>query len=165
MHIVRIFPTAILAALGGYAIGMAGPALADDSLNGHYQAIVDGSRSDPLGGLLIVNTNCDPAGNCTGSVSTPKTLGAAINKPPGGSWTISRTDPQAWTRPNGGTAPADLVYKFAPGSLAGSITVTKQRVDAATQQGRLLHTRSQSKSASIALPRACAHNGAGAICR
>jgi hypothetical protein len=26
MHIVRIFPTAILAALGGYAIGMAGPA-------------------------------------------------------------------------------------------------------------------------------------------
>jgi len=57
MHIVWIFPTAILAALGGYAIGMAGPALADDSLNGHYQAIVDGSRSDPLGGILIVNTN------------------------------------------------------------------------------------------------------------
>lgn len=26
MHIVRIFPIAILAALGGYAIGMAGPA-------------------------------------------------------------------------------------------------------------------------------------------
>ena len=39
MHIVRIFPTAILVALGGYAIGVAGPALADDSLNGHYQAI------------------------------------------------------------------------------------------------------------------------------
>lgn len=85
MHIVRMFPTAILAALGGYAIGMAGPALADDSLNGHYQAIVDGSRSDPLGGILIVNTNCDPSGNCTGWVSTPKTWGAAINKPPGGS--------------------------------------------------------------------------------
>ena len=125
MHIVRIFPTAILAALGGYAIGMAGPALADDTLNGHYQAIVDGSRSDPLGGILIVNTNCDPAGNCTGWVSTPKTWGAAINKPPGGSWTISRTDPQAWPCPNGGTAPADLVYTFAPGSLAGSITATK----------------------------------------
>jgi hypothetical protein len=71
MHIVRIFPTAILVALGGYAIGVAGPALADDSLNGHYQAIGDGSRSDPLGGILIVDTNCDPAGNCTGWVSTP----------------------------------------------------------------------------------------------
>jgi len=125
MHKVRTLPTAILAALGACAVGLAGPALADDSLNGHYQAFVDGSRTNPLGGILILNTTCDPAGNCSGWVSTPKTWGAAISKPPGGSWTISRTDPQGWTCPNGGNAPADLVYTFDPGSLAGTLTATK----------------------------------------
>lgn len=125
MHIVRLLPSAILAALGGCAIGMAGPVLADDSLNGHYQAIVDGSRTNPLSTILNLNTNCDPADNCTGWVSTPKTWGAPINKPPGGSWTISRTDPRGWTCDDGSTAAADLVYTFAPTSLAGSITATK----------------------------------------
>lgn len=125
MRIIRFFPTG-LAALGACALGMAGPALADDSLNGHYSAFVDGSRSNPLAqAILIINTQCDPAGNCTGWVSTPKTWGAAINKPPGGEWTISRTDPTAWTCPDGSQAPADLVYTFAPTTLAGSLTATK----------------------------------------
>jgi hypothetical protein len=125
MQLVRILPATILAALGGCAVGMAGPALADDSLNGHYQAVVDGARSNPLSTILLINTQCDPAGDCKGWVSTPKTWGAPINKPPGGSWTISRTDPHAWACPGGGTAAADLVYTLAPGSLAGSITATK----------------------------------------
>jgi hypothetical protein len=125
MRIVRLFPTAILAALGSCAVAMAAPVLADDSLNGHYQAIVDGSRSNPLSDILIINAKCDPADNCTGWVSTPKTWGAPINKPLGGSWTISRTDPLAWACANGSKAPADLVYTFAPTSLAGSITATK----------------------------------------
>jgi hypothetical protein len=115
----------LLVALGGCAIGLAAPVLADDSLNGHYQGLVDGARANPLGGILMIGTNCDPAGNCTGWVSTPKTWGAPINKPPGGSWTISRTDPTAWTCANGSKAPADLVYTFAPTTLAGSITSTK----------------------------------------
>jgi hypothetical protein len=125
MRIVGSFPAAILAVLGGCAVSMAGPVLADESLNGHFQTIVDGTRSNPLGDILIVNTKCDPAGDCTGWVSTPKTWGAPINKPPGGSWAISRTDSAAWTCADGSRAPADLVYTFAPTSLAGSITATK----------------------------------------
>jgi hypothetical protein len=48
LPIIR-FLLAVLAVLGGCAVSMAGPVLADDSLNGHYQAVVDGSRADPLG--------------------------------------------------------------------------------------------------------------------
>jgi hypothetical protein len=125
MRITASFPASILAVLGGCAVSMAAPVLADDSLNGHYQAVVDGSRTNPLGGILIVNSQCDPTGNCTGWVSTPKTWGAAINKSPGGSWTINRTDPTAWTCGDGSKASADLVYSFAPPGLAGSITSTK----------------------------------------
>jgi hypothetical protein len=125
MHIIRLLSAVFPAALGAYLVGTAGPALADDSLNGPYQAVVDGSLSNPLGGILLINSHCDPAGNCTGWVSTPKTWGAALSKPPGGSWTINRTDPRAWACPNGSNAPADLVYTFAPASLAGAITATK----------------------------------------
>jgi hypothetical protein len=125
MIMVRLIPTAMFAAFTGWAVAMAGPALADDSLNGHYQALVDGSRSNPLGGTLGFQTHCDPAGNCSGWVTTPKTWGAATSKAPGGSWTITRTDGTAWNCANGRQAPADLVYTFAPGSLAGSITATK----------------------------------------
>ena len=125
LHIVRLLSNRILAALVTFTVGMAGPALADDGLNGHYQAIVDGSRSNPLSEILIINTNCDAAGNCTGWVSTPKTWGAAISKPPGGSWSTSHTDPVGWTCADGSKAPADLVYTFAPATLAGSITSTK----------------------------------------
>ena len=99
LHIVRSLSNGILAALVAFAVGMAGPALADDGLNGHYQAIVDGSRANPPSEILIINTNCDAAGNRTGWVSTPKTWGAAISKPP--------------------------VCTFAPATLAGSITSTK----------------------------------------
>lgn len=98
---------------------------AENNLNGHYQAVVDGSRSNALGGILMINTNCDSAGNCTGWVSTPKTWGAAINKSPGGSWTITRNDSQAWDCGSGGKAPADLVYSFPAANLAGSVTATK----------------------------------------
>ncbi|HTQ18282.1 hypothetical protein [Mycobacterium sp.] len=124
MRIVRLLPTAILAVVG-CAVATAGPALADDSLNGHYFAVVDGSRSNLLSTILTFQTTCDPAGNCTGWVTTPKTWGAPVSKPPGGSWTINRTDRAGWTCPNGGTAPADLVYTFAPANLAGSIITTK----------------------------------------
>ena len=115
----------LLTALVCGAVGLASPAAADDSINGHYQAVVDGSRANQLGDILLINTTCDPAGNCRGWVSTPKTWGAAIEKAPGGAWTINRTDSLGWTCSNGAKAPADLVYTFAPGSLAGTITVTK----------------------------------------
>ncbi|QLL05927.1 hypothetical protein [Mycobacterium vicinigordonae] len=118
-------PTGLVGVLACCAAALAGPAAADDSLNGHYQAAVDGSRSHPLGGILILNTSCNPAGNCTGWVSTPKTWGAPIDKAPGGSWTISRADSSAWTCPDGSKAAADLVYAFSSTSLAGSITSTK----------------------------------------
>jgi hypothetical protein len=125
MLITRTGLAAMLAALSACAVGLASPALADDSLNGHYQAVVDGSRANPLSTILLPNTKCDPAGTCSGWVSTPKTWGAPLTKRPGGSWTITRTDPQGWSCPGGGTGPADLTYTFAPGSLTGSITVTK----------------------------------------
>jgi hypothetical protein len=122
MRIVRLVPIGAAAAC---SIGFAAPALADSSLNGHYQASVNGSRSDPLGGILLINSQCNPTGNCTGWVSTPKTWGAAISKPPGGPWTISRTDSAAWACPDGSKAPADVVYSFDAASLAGSVTATK----------------------------------------
>jgi hypothetical protein len=125
MSIARTGSAAMLAALSACAVGVAAPALADDSLNGHYQAVVDGSRANPLSTILLPSTKCDPAGRCSGWVSTPKTWGAPLTKTPGGSWTITRTDPQGWSCANGGTGPADLTYTFAPGSLAGSITATK----------------------------------------
>ena len=126
MPIVRL--SVLLAAFATCAtcgLATAGRAYAENNLNGHYQAVVDGSRSNALGGILMISTNCDSTGNCTGWVSTPKTWGAAINKSPGGSWTITRNDSQAWDCGNGGKAPADLVYSFAAANLAGSVTATK----------------------------------------
>ncbi|OBK13556.1 hypothetical protein A5636_09335 [Mycobacterium asiaticum] len=113
------------AALGCFAVGLAGPALADDSLNGHYQAVVNGSPSNSLGDILNINSSCDPDGNCTGWVSTPKTWGAPISKSAGASWTIRRTNPTGWTCADGSKGAAELVYSFAPASLAGTITATK----------------------------------------
>ena len=123
MRIIRLLT--ILTVLGCGALATSGIAAADDSLNGHYRAVVDGSRSNQLGDILLINTTCDPSGNCSGWVSTPKTWGAAIDKTPGGPWTINRTDSQGWTCADGTKAAADLVYTFAAGSLAGSITSTK----------------------------------------
>lgn len=115
----------ILTALGCGAIGMSGVASADDGLNGHYFAIVDGARSNLLSTILTFNSTCDAAGTCNGWVTTPKTWGAAVEKAPGGPWTINRTDAHGWTCADGNTAATDLVYTFAPGTLAGSITSTK----------------------------------------
>ena len=156
MRITASIPASILAVLGGCAVSMAAPVLADDSLNGHYQAVVDGSRTNPLGGILIVNTQCDPTGNCTGWVSTPKTWGAAINKSPGGSWTINRTDPTAWTCGDGSKAAADLVYSFAPPAWPGRSLRQKQRVDAAIRLLRPLRTHSRFNSASMFPAEGCA---------
>lgn len=126
MRIVRLIATTAAAACSaGIPIGFAAPALADDSLNGHYQALINRSPTDPLGGILIVNSQCDAAGSCSGWVSTPKTWGAPINKAPGGPWTIDRTDAAGWTCPDGSKGPADLVYSFDAAGLGGSLTATK----------------------------------------
>lgn len=124
MHLARLLPLAIVVAVLETAVSAA-PARADDSLNGPYFAVVDGSRTNLLSTIVSINSTCDPAGSCTGRVTTPKTWEAAITKSPGASWTITRTDPAAWTCPDGSNAAADLVYAFAPATLAGSITATK----------------------------------------
>lgn len=115
----------ILTAFGCGSVAMSGVAAADDSLNGHYFAVVDGARSHLLSTILMFNTTCDSAGNCNGSVTTPKTWEATVNKAPGGPWTINRTDAHGWTCADGTVVAADLVYSFAPGTLTGSITSTK----------------------------------------
>lgn len=123
MRIVRLLSGAAAAAC---TVAMAGPTLADDNLEGHYRAVVDGSTTDPLGAsVLTINAGCDPFGNCAGWVSTPKTWGAAIKKRPGGSWTISRAAAAGWTCPDGTKASADLVYAFDATTLAGSVIATK----------------------------------------
>jgi hypothetical protein len=123
MRIVRFLPTAILTA---FAVATAAPALADDSLNGHFRLLVDGSESSPLGASILgINSQCDGAGNCSGWASTPRTWGAAINKSAGGPWTIDRADREGWSCPDGSKAPADLAYSFAAATLTGSVVATK----------------------------------------
>ncbi len=113
---------AVTAVLAGTALVSAGPAWADQQLNGDY-TFVDG----PTTNAWSITTQCNPQGTCGGTISTSTGLIAAINRTAGGPWTIDREDVvNGWTCPDGSTAPADLSYAFDSATLLGTLTATSK---------------------------------------
>lgn len=113
---------AVTVAVTGIAIGSAGPAWADERLDGEYTFI-----NGPTSNTWSITTQCDPEGTCGGSVSSSSGMLVAIHRLAGGPWTIERHDVfNGWTCADGRTGPADLVYSFDPVSLAGTISYTSK---------------------------------------
>jgi hypothetical protein len=115
MTILRAMAATV--ALTGTAVGMAGPAWADEQLNGDY-AFTNG----PVTNTWSITTQCNQEGTCGGTISTSTGLLEQISRLAGGPWTIERTDvPNGWTCPDGSIGPADLVYSFDPVTLVGTL--------------------------------------------
>lgn len=113
---------AVAVAFAGIAVGSAGPAWADEPLEGDY-TFVNGSTVN----TWTITTQCNPEGKCGGTVSTSTGLVAAIKKAPGGQWTVDRNDVfNGWICPDGTTGAGDQVYSFDPVSLAGTLTSTSR---------------------------------------
>lgn len=113
---------AVAVALTCIAVGLAGPAWADDRLDGNY-TFVDG----PTTTTWNITMQCNAERTCGGMVSTSRGWVGAINRVAGGPWTAERRDVSTgWTCPDGSTGPADLVYSFDPASLAGTVTATSK---------------------------------------
>lgn len=112
--------TAVATALAGTLIGLAGPAAADDRLDGDY-TFTDGATTN----TWSITTQCNPEGMCAGTVSGSTGLLVQIKKAAGGPWTVERHDvPNGWTCADGSGRPGDLTYSFDPATLAGTLTST-----------------------------------------
>jgi hypothetical protein len=113
---------AVAVAFAGTAVVSAGPAWADEQLNGDYTFI-----NGPTMNTWTITTQCNPEGKCAGTLSTSTGLVAAIGKLPGGPWTVDRHDvPNGWRCPDGSTGRGDLSYSFDPASLAGTLSLTSK---------------------------------------
>jgi hypothetical protein len=99
------------------AVGLAAPAWADEQLNGNYTFI-----NGPVSNTWSIETQCNQAGTCGGTISTSTGLLEQISRVAGGPWTIERSDvPNGWTCPDGSTGPANLKYSFDPATLLGTL--------------------------------------------
>ena len=108
--------------LAGIAVGSASPARADEGLNGDYKFV-----NGPTTNTWSITTRCNPEGKCAGTLSSSTGLVAAIERLPGGPWTVDRHDvPNGWTCPDGRTGAADMSYSFDPVSLAGTLNNTSK---------------------------------------
>jgi hypothetical protein len=105
------------------AVGLAGPAQADEQqLDGTY-TFVNGATTD----TWSITTQCNSERTCGGTVSTSTGWVGAIKRVAGGPWTAERGDVSTgWTCPDGSTGPADLLYSFDPASLGGTVTSTSK---------------------------------------
>jgi hypothetical protein len=102
--------------LAAVAVGLAGPASADDRLDGQYTFI-----NGPTTNTWSITTQCNPEITCGGTISTSTGLIEQITRVAGGPWTIERTDvPNGRVCPDGSTGPADLMYSFDPATLVGA---------------------------------------------
>jgi hypothetical protein len=102
--------------LAAVAVGLAGPASADDRLDGQYTFI-----NGPTTNTWSITTQCNPEITCGGTISTSTGLIEQITRVAGGPWTIERTDvPNGRVCPDGSTGPADLMYSFDPATLIGA---------------------------------------------
>jgi hypothetical protein len=112
---------AVAAAVTCAAVGLAGPAWADEQqLDGDY-TFVNGETTD----TWSITTQCNAERTCGGTVSTSTGWVGAIHRAAGGPWTAERHDVSTgWTCPDGSTGPADLLYSFDPVSLAGTVNLT-----------------------------------------
>jgi hypothetical protein len=120
MAIIRVMTAAVAAV--GTAIGLAGPAWADEQLNGDY-AYTNGATTN----TWSITTQCSAEGLCAGTVSGSTGLLVQIKKPVGGPWTVVRHDvTNGWTCPDGSSAPGDLTYAFDPATLTGFLTATSK---------------------------------------
>jgi hypothetical protein len=120
MLIMRAAATGI--AVGSLAVAVAGPASADDRLNGDY-AFTNG----PTTNTWSITTQCSPEGLCAGTVSSSTGMLVQIRKAVGGPWLIERHDvSNGWTCADGGTGAGDVVYTFDPATLAGTISRTSK---------------------------------------
>ena len=109
---------AVTVAVAVTAIGLPGPAWADDRLDGEYTFV-----NGPTTNNWSITTQCTPEATCGGSVSSSSGMLAAIRRQAGGPWTIERHDVfNGWTCPDGSTGAADLVYSFDPVTLLGTIS-------------------------------------------
>jgi hypothetical protein len=114
---------AIAVAVTCTAVGLAGPAWADEQqLDGDY-TFVNGAMTD----TWSITTQCNAERTCGGTVSVSTGWVGAIKRVAGGPWTAERRDVSTgWTCPDGSTGPADLLYSFDPASLGGTVTSTSK---------------------------------------
>ena len=104
--------------LAGMATGLAGPAAADDRLDGNFSFI-----NGPTTNTWSITTQCNPEVTCAGTISSSTGLLEGITRVAGGPWTVERTDvPNGRICPNGSTGPADLMYSFDPTTLVGALS-------------------------------------------
>jgi hypothetical protein len=104
--------------LAGLATGLAGPAWADDRLDGDFRFI-----NGPTTNTWTITTQCNPEVTCAGTISSSTGLLEGITRVAGGPWTIERTDvSNGRICPNGSTGPADLMYSFDPATLVGALS-------------------------------------------
>ncbi|MCV7303389.1 hypothetical protein H7J93_27600 [Mycobacterium barrassiae] len=110
--------TAATTALVGVAVVLAGPAWADDRLDGDFTFI-----NGPTSNTWTITTQCNPEVTCGGTISTSIGLIEQISRVAGGPWIVERTDvPNGRVCPDGSTGPADLMYSFDPATLVGAVS-------------------------------------------
>ena len=83
---------------------------------------LDGNRRS----VWVINSSCDPAGFCTGLVTSSRNWSAPITRGPGTWWAIQRDSAfDGWVCPDGSLAPAHYLYLLDPTNLTGTLTYTK----------------------------------------
>ncbi|WP_442010831.1 hypothetical protein [Mycobacterium sp. 2YAF39] len=109
---------AVFGTLAAVAAGLAGPAWADDRLDGDFTFI-----NGPTHNTWTITTQCNAEVTCGGTISSSTGLIEQISRVAGGAWTVERHDvPNGRVCPNGSTGPADLMYSFDPATLVGAIS-------------------------------------------
>ncbi len=109
---------AVAVAVTGFALASAGPASAEERLDGSY-TFIDG----PTTNTWSITSFCNAEITCGGSVSSSTGMLARLNRTTGGPWTIERHDvPNGWVCPDGSTGPADLMYSFDAATLVGALS-------------------------------------------
>ncbi|MGO4445524.1 hypothetical protein AB4Z42_19415 [Mycobacterium sp. 2YAF39] len=115
---VIIRTAAVFGTLAAVAAGLAGPAWADDRLDGDFTFI-----NGPTHNTWTITTQCNAEVTCGGTISSSTGLIEQISRVAGGAWTVERHDvPNGRVCPNGSTGPADLMYSFDPATLVGAIS-------------------------------------------
>ena len=100
------------------AVVLAGPARADDRLDGDFRFI-----NGPTTNTWSITTQCNAEVTCGGTISSSTGLVEQITRVAGGAWTVERTDvPNGRICADGSTGPADLMYSFDPATLVGAIS-------------------------------------------
>ena len=115
---MTVRPIAATTALVAAAVVLAGPAWADDRLDGDFTFI-----NGPTSNTWTITTQCNPEVTCGGTISTSTGLIEQISRLAGGPWVVERTDvPNGRVCPDGSTGPADLMYSFDPATLVGAVS-------------------------------------------